>query len=189
MIQVLIALTITATHMIPPSLATELKRLGFTDEFETVSYASINMHWAANEIYRLVLSPQDDEMYQHVQVVQCENGISNTKWSCSEKWQWRINKNPQVYIEANDLISNWIGKDPEKALTPYVELINEVSNIYPTDRYGATLSTISIDSDGAHAIFSEFGSGCRTSIKIRSSLYQGRIRMQLDLLQENTKCI
>ncbi len=189
MIHVLIVLAITATPMIPPSLANELKRQGFTEEFETISYASINMHWSANEIYRLVLPPPNDEMYQHVQVVQCENGISSTKWSCSDKWQWRINRTSKIYIEANDSINDWIGKDPGKALDPYVELISEVSNIYPTDRYGATLSAISIRSDGAHAIFSRFGSGCSTSIKIRSSLHEERIRMQLDLLREISKCI
>jgi len=191
MIQLLLCLAAAISPSLPPSLSLELEQLGVTEAIESVAYAADNrLQPAFRESVRIVFSPATQALYESMRVMECKNvAPEGVQWSCSDHVSWRINGASKIYIEGNEQLNAWIAQNPEKALYPYLALIDEVNAIYPQDRYDAPLSALFIGTDGAEAIFSRFGSGCRTSIKIRSSLNDAGVRMHLDLLSERSKCI
>lgn len=189
MIQFLLILasTLAASNM-PPALVAELDRFDFEGDIESISYDP--MRYGFSGPARIVYSPHNEGIFQALIVVECTSlGRSGTEWACAAIPCWRINGTSVVYIYGNDSVNKWISKDPDRALKPYLALVDEAKAIYPEDKLGQPLTAITIDPRvGSFAIFHNFGSGCTTRIRIRSKTSSSGVKFNLDWRDKMLTC-
>ena len=185
-----------ASMDLPPEIAQVLtngRHLTNSSEIESVKFSPRNSIIADfSEAYRILFRPTDtDSDYASVKVMTCTNrDRMNAAWNCVAAKEWRIQVGEPVYVASSDIsIRQWIDKSPETALAPYVKLMARAKTMMPEDSRGLHPHALLIEQGTRTLVYSEYGSHCRTTYRIKAKSGPAGLEFRLDLSSESTLCI